>query len=51
MSTSYPATKLAFRLLALTATRSGEVRGMSWDEINWDSQTLDNTHAEDKDSP
>ena len=39
MSTSYPATKLAFRLLALTATRSGEVRGMSWDEINWDSQT------------
>ena len=26
MSTSYPKTKLAFRLLALTATRSGEVR-------------------------
>ena len=39
LSTAYPMTKLAFRLLALTATRSGEVRGVSWDEINWDSQT------------
>ena len=39
LSTAYPMTKLCFRLLALTATRSGEVRGMSWEEINWDSQT------------
>jgi integrase len=35
MSTSYPATKLAFRLLALTACRSGEIRGMTWDEVDW----------------
>ena len=30
LSTSYATTKLALRLLALTATRSGEVRGMRW---------------------
>ena len=39
LSTSYPATKLAFRLLALTAVRSAEIRGMSWDEIDWESAT------------
>ena len=39
MSTSYPATKLAFRLLALTACRSGEVRGMTWDEVDWETAT------------
>ena len=39
LSTSYPATKLAFRLLALTACRSGEVRGMTWDEVDWETAT------------
>ncbi|HKD56397.1 MAG TPA: integrase arm-type DNA-binding domain-containing protein [Hyphomicrobiaceae bacterium] len=29
----YPSTKLAFRLLALTACRSGEVRGAAWCEF------------------
>ena len=37
LSTAYPSTKLAFRLLVLTASRSGEVRGATWDEIDWDS--------------
>ena len=37
LSTAYPMTKLAFRLLALTATRSGEVRGMTWDEVDWET--------------
>lgn len=30
---AYPAALLALRFLALTAVRSGEVRGMRWDEI------------------
>jgi integrase len=30
---AYPPTKLAFRLLALTACRSGEVRGAAWREF------------------
>ena len=39
LSTCYPLTKLAFRLLVLTATRSGEVRGADWSEIDWESAT------------
>ena len=39
LSTSYPLTKLAFRLAVLTATRSGEVRGADWNEIDWESAT------------
>ena len=33
-STAFPATKLAFRFLVLTAARSGEVRRATWDEID-----------------
>ena len=33
-STASPSVKLAFEMLALTACRSGEVRGMTWDEVN-----------------
>ena len=33
-STAYGPVKLAFELLALTACRSGEVRGMKWDEVD-----------------
>ena len=33
-STASPSVKLAFQMLALTAGRSGEVRGMTWDEVN-----------------
>ena len=33
-SSSKPAVKLAFELLVLTATRSGEVRGAAWTEID-----------------
>ena len=39
LSTCYPLTKLAFRLLVLTATRSGEVRNADWSEIDWESAT------------
>ena len=39
-SGAYPTTKLAMRLLALAATRSGEVRGMRWDEIDADVWTI-----------
>ena len=39
LSTAYPLTKLAFRLLVLTAVRSGEVRGADWGEIDWESAT------------
>jgi integrase len=39
LSTCYPLTKLAFRLLVLTATRSGEVRNTDWSEIDWESAT------------
>ena len=38
LSTAYPATKLAFRFLVLTAARSGEVRGADWTEIDWDQR-------------
>ena len=33
-STASVTVKLAFEMLALTACRSGEVRGMVWDEVN-----------------
>lgn len=33
---AYPVTLLALRLLALTAVRSNEVRGMRWDEVDGD---------------
>ena len=36
---AWPATKLAFEFLVLTATRSGEVRLAEWTEIDWDSAT------------
>ena len=39
-SNAHPTTKLAMRMLALTATRSGEVRGMCWDEIEGDIWTI-----------
>ena len=39
LSTCHPVTKLAFRLMALTATRSGEVRNADWSEIDWESAT------------
>ena len=32
-------TKLAFEFLVLTAVRSGEVRGATWDEIDMDAAT------------
>ncbi len=38
-SDASPATKLAFEYLVLTATRSGEVRGARWDEIDLESET------------
>ena len=34
---AYPATRLAFTFLVLTAARSGEVRGARWDEIDMDA--------------
>ena len=34
LSTAYPMTKLCFRLLVLTACRSGEIRGAGWTEID-----------------
>ena len=36
---AWPATKLCFELMVLTATRSGEVRGAVWDEFDLDTQT------------
>ena len=33
-STASPPVKLGFEMLALTACRSGEVRGMTWDEVD-----------------
>ena len=33
-STAGPSVKLSFKMLALTACRSGEVRGMTWDEVD-----------------
>ena len=38
-STASLSVKLAFELLALTACRSGEVRGMVWDEVDLDEAT------------
>jgi integrase len=38
-STAREATKLALRFLVLTAARSGEVRGATWDEIDADAAT------------
>ena len=35
-STSFPSTKLAFGFLVLTAARSGEVRGATWGEVDFD---------------
>jgi integrase len=37
-SGAWPATKLAFELLVLTATRSGETRLATWDEIDLDNR-------------
>ena len=38
-STASPSVKLAFELLALTACRSGEVRGITWAEVDLKSAT------------
>ena len=38
-STANVAAKLAFRFLVLTAARSSEVRGATWDEIDWQAKT------------
>ena len=38
-STAREATRLALRFLVLTAARSGEVRGATWDEIDADATT------------
>ena len=39
-SEAYVVTKLAIEFLALTASRSGEVRGATWDEIEGDVWTI-----------
>ena len=39
-SDAYEVTKLALRFLTLTATRSGEVRGAHWAEINGNTWTI-----------
>ncbi len=38
-SNAWPATKLAFEYLVLTAARSGEVRGAKWNEIDPEART------------
>ncbi len=38
-SKAWPATKLAFEFLVLTAARSGEVRGARWTEIDLEART------------
>ena len=38
-SNAWPATKLAFEFLVLTAARSGEVRGARWEEIDLEACT------------
>ena len=38
-SRAHPTTKRALRLLALTATRSAEVRGMTWSELDLQART------------
>ena len=37
--TGNPITRMAVEFLTLTATRSNEVRGATWSEINWECQT------------
>ena len=37
-SNAYPATKLAFEFMVLTAARSGEVRSAHWDEIDLEAR-------------
>ena len=39
VSNAGPAAKLALRFLILTAARSGEVRGATWDEVDVDAKT------------
>ncbi len=39
-SEAYVVTKLAIEFLALTASRSGEVQGATWDEIEGDVWTI-----------
>ena len=39
-STASPAVKLGFEMLALTACRSGEIRGMTWNEVDCQEATL-----------
>ena len=36
-SKAWDATRLCFELMALTAARPGEARGMRWDEVDWDA--------------
>ena len=38
---AHPNTKKVLHLLALTATRSAEVRGMRWDELDVESRNVD----------
>ena len=38
-STASPSVKLAFEILVLTACRSGEVRGITWDEVDLQTMT------------
>ena len=38
-STASPSVKLGFQMLALSACRSGEVRGMTWDEVDLQNAT------------
>ena len=38
-SNAWPATKLAFEFLVLTAARSGEVRGAKWEEVDLEART------------
>ena len=38
-STGSPSVKLAFEMLVLTACRSGDVRGMTWDEVDLETAT------------
>ena len=47
-STAFPATKLAFRFLVLTAARSGEVRRATWDEIDMGNTLVDDFSRSDE---
>ena len=47
-STANASVKLAFEMLALTACRSGEVRGMTWDEVDLPGSDLDGPRGEDE---